>query len=248
MVIFFLFLLFFFLTFVPSLFFFLVFLYYLLYNSSTFLCKSKKKEYNRTHLVITSFSFIKDIYIYKDQVMGQPQSNISSVTMDTPNSYPQKDQTSPTKRPQPKKLPPPHMGSFFDAQMAAPLPHAHVRKPNRPKNDFNFYFEAASVTPQPATSANSRSQNSSSKKSSSYAASYKNCTRTTTNSSSSSSTTSSTLVNEQNEHSLKHEKAERKPSNHCVIQGRKYWKGSSSQNFFLPHDDEESDRLMTLVS
>ncbi|KAI8363799.1 S-adenosyl-L-methionine-dependent methyltransferase [Choanephora cucurbitarum] len=127
--------------------------------------------------------------------------------------------------------------------MATPLPHAHVRKPNRPKNDFNFYFEAASVTPQPATSTNSRSHNSSKKKSSSsYASSYKNCTRTTTSSSSTSSTTSSTLINEQPD---KQDKTDQK-TNYIIIQGRRYWRGHGFHHFYLPHDDDESDRLMNL--
>ncbi|KAI8076439.1 S-adenosyl-L-methionine-dependent methyltransferase [Gilbertella persicaria] len=184
--------------------------------------------------------------------MGQPQSTDTGVVMDTPKSYPN-NQPRPAK-PALKK-PPPNMGSFFDAQMAAPMPHAQARKPNRPKDDFNFYFEVASVTPQPVTNTKSRSQNSnsslktSSKKSSSLYPSSTQLSQKkkgTPTSSSASSIASSTLPGDLNESSIKNSKTETKTSNYLVIQNRKYWKGQGSQNFILPYDDDESDRLMTL--
>jgi anti-sigma factor ChrR (cupin superfamily) len=37
-------------------------------------------------------------------------------------------------------------------------------------------------------------------------------------------------------------------SDFITLQDRKYWKGRGSQTFILPCDDDENDRLMTMVT
>lgn len=142
--------------------------------------------------------------------------------------------------------------------MASPLPHQHVRKPNRPAGNINF-FEVASATVQPARSTHSNSSSRSSTKTASTnknsslypSSSHKTSTREkkvlspTTSSASSIASTTVQLDNL----SIKASKTDliANASEYIILHNRRYWKGHGTQNFMLPCDDDESDRLMTLV-
>lgn len=186
--------------------------------------------------------------------MGNEQSRPASVnSQDTPASYP-----TVMKKKTAVKKPQPYASSFFDAQMASPLPHHHVRKPNRPAGNINF-FEVAAATVQPARSTHSNSSSRSSTKTASTnknsslypSSSHKTSTREkkvlspTTSSASSIASTTVQLDNL----SIKASKTDliANASEYIILHNRRYWKGHGTQNFMLPCDDDESDRLMTLV-
>lgn len=189
--------------------------------------------------------------------MGNAHSTPDTVASNTPTDYPKVVQTKTIN-----KKPQPFAQSFFESQIAAPLPHQQARKPNRSASHFN-YFEAAAVTTAPAPSVRSQSSSKSSlktsstnKKSSLYPASSTiNSTLerkpSTTSSTLSSSTSNSTVADRLNSLSLKTTKsdlANNESSDYVMVNNRRYWKGHGSQHFMLPCDDEELDRLMTLVN
>lgn len=139
--------------------------------------------------------------------------------------------------PPPSRKPQPFVGSFFDGQLAVPLPHTQATKPNRSPAHIN-YFEVASATIQPAKSTPSsfNSSTANTKKSSNSTTLYP----TTTNNSSKTLPASSSSVQQQPAPSPLDQK-------YTTINNRRYWKGHGSQNFILPCDDDEIDRIMTMV-
>lgn len=191
--------------------------------------------------------------------MGNTQSSPNSTTtIDTPTTYPITKKTTNTSNNSSKSLkkPQPYVGAFFDGQMALPTPHRQATKPNRPAGYINF-FEAASLTQQPAKSVKSNSSSkssslktaSSSVKKSSASTVYPNSSShisgsTATKKYSDSIATSVTAVTDQLKDLSTKDKL---PPEFAIIDNRKYWKGKSSQNFMLPCDDDELDRIMTLV-
>jgi hypothetical protein len=192
--------------------------------------------------------------------MGNTQSvdQESSVTMDKPTSYPTTPKATVIRKTTNNRQPQPFTGSFFNNQMAEPLPHQHVRKPNRPAGHVN-YFEVAAVTKQPAsvksihTSSSSSSLKTSSTNKKSYPSTHnsshvklKKMSSTTSsgNNSQTSSTASTTIGVDTKD--LK-PPLPKEDANYIIREGRRYWKGHGSQNFILPCDDDENDRLMTMV-
>jgi hypothetical protein len=191
--------------------------------------------------------------------MGNAHSTPDSVATDTPTGYPTVVRTKTIN-----KKPQPFAHSFFESHIVVPVPHQQIRKPNRPAGHINF-FEAASLTNAPTPSIHSQSSSKSSLKTSSTtqksslypASSTVNSTRerkpSTATSSSSSSNTSSTVAEQLNNLSLKTSKTSKtdltnnESSDYVILNNRRYWRGHGSQNFMLPCDDDESDRLMTMV-
>lgn len=179
--------------------------------------------------------------------MGNAQSApYESPTMNSEkHAYPIRTTTN-------NRQPQPYTGSFFNTHMAPATPHQQAKKPNRPAGHINF-FEVASVTVQPASvkSIHTNSSSSSIKTSSTNKKSYpstmssqqqlkKYTSNVSMASSGNSSVTSTTIATEN----------ESKPSvvsDYININGRKYWKAHGSQKFILPCDDDENDRLMTMV-
>lgn len=189
--------------------------------------------------------------------MGNTQSS-PHASIDTPTTYPITKKATNTSNNSSKSLkkPQPYVGSFFDGHMATPLPHKQATKPNRPAGHVNF-FEVAAVTQQPARSVKSNSSSkssslktsaSSSVKKSSSSSVYPNSSHisgSTTKKYSDSIATSTTAVTDQvKELSLKDKLHS---ADFAIVNKRKYWKGKGSQNFMLPCDDDELDRIMTLV-
>ncbi|KAI8638158.1 hypothetical protein BD408DRAFT_394526 [Parasitella parasitica] len=182
--------------------------------------------------------------------MGNEQSRSASKDSQntTATSYPT---VAKAKKPQP------YASSFFDTQMAAPLPHHYAQKPNRPAGNINF-FEIAATTAQPARSIHS---NSSSKSSIKAASTNKNSSLYPSSSQHSrekkgaaspkdsftASSIASTTVQLENM-SIKTSKTDLVADafEYVILHNRRYWKGHGTQNFMLPCDDDESDRLMTM--
>jgi hypothetical protein len=213
----------------------------------------KKRVFFYIFPLLLSFFFSVLKATYTDN-MGNAHSTPHSVASDTPTAYPT------VVRKQTNKKPQPFAHSFFESHIVVPVPHQHIRKPNRPAGHINF-FEAASVTNGSTPSVRSQSSSKSSlktssttKKSSLYpASSTVHSTRerkpSTATSSSSSSTSNSTVADQLNHLSLKTSKTDlaADSSDYVILNNRRYWKGHGSQTFILPCDDDESDRLMTLV-
>lgn len=152
------------------------------------------------------------------------------------------------------KKPQPFTGSFFNTQYAEPIPHAHVKKPNRSAGHVNF-FEVAAATNQPAKSVKSGSSSSnSSLNKKSYPSTYNSSQHklkklhsnaSSGNNSQTSSTASTTVAN--NDPHNKKPPLPKEDADYIYLDGRRYWKGHGSQVFILPCDDDENDRLMTIV-
>lgn len=142
------------------------------------------------------------------------------------------------------KKPQPYATSFFEAQM---LDSPDVSM-GRVKNTAPNYFEFASTTPQPIRKTSSA---------------YNVHTSSTSASAKTSSTTSSVKKIYPGQRSLSlstvpstkdgEDLSEISTSftldkNYITINNRRYWKDKNNQmQFILPCDDDESDRLMSLV-
>jgi hypothetical protein len=176
------------------------------------------------------------------------------------NAMPQRTIIRATNTP---KKPQPYTGSFFNNHYAEPVPHAHVKKPNRPAGHVNF-FEVAAATHQPVSSTKSRSGHSNSSNSSLKTSSVKtypssqqqhklkklSSNASSTNNSQTSSTGSTAVADENNNNKKPPLPANnfKEDADYIYLDGRRYWKGHGSQIFILPCDDDENDRLMTIVS
>lgn len=179
--------------------------------------------------------------------MGNTHSTADApTTLEKRTSYPIRTKTI-TRPPQP------FVGSFYDTHMAIVPANNHIKKPNRPAAAFN-YFEVAAATAQPISTKSIHSNSSSSIKSSSKKSTYpstnasshqlkkhstnlSNVSSVKSNHSSITSTAVGTDNTEQN-----------KDPNYIEFNGRSYWKGHGEKNFLLPSDDDENDRLMTMVT
>lgn len=136
---------------------------------------------------------------------------------------------------------------------------------NKPAGHVNF-FEVASMTAQPTKNKSSSHTNSSSSsvktasthtnQNQSYpstinthsqrAAKRLNSTASSLSSSRNGSQTSSTTSITAVDKPVQPQQPE--DPDYVVLHGRKYWKGHGSQTFILPCDDDENDRLMTMVN
>lgn len=176
-----------------------------------------------------------------NNTMGNEQSApYESSTMSTEKrAYPIRNTTN-TRKPQP------FTGSFFDSHLVPAVPHQQAKKPNRPAGHVNF-FEVAAVAAQPASvkSTPSNSSSSSLKNSSASKKSYPstNGSRHPSKKSNSHITTTSSGNSVASDIESKISSI----SDYIYIGGRKYWKAHGSQKFILPCDDDENDRLMTMV-
>lgn len=137
---------------------------------------------------------------------------------------------------------------------------------NKPAGHVNF-FEVASMTAQPTKNKSSSHTNSSASsiktasthtnQNQSYpstinthsqrAAKRLNSTASSLTSSRNGSQTSSTASITAVDKSVQPQPQQPEDPDYIVLHGRKYWKGHGSQTFILPCDDDENDRLMTMV-
>lgn len=173
--------------------------------------------------------------------MGNAQSSGDTTSVLTESTYP----SVKTK----KRAPPPNPYSFFDNQYAVPSPGPNSpRKPSTTqsssrsqhsssksnKETVNF-FEVAAVTTEPTAPKKSNSNPSTPASSikKSYIHSASHIPQLTPTASRSSIATHS---------------SNRSQSNSVTIDGRAYLRDHTTKSFMLPCDDDEADRLMTLVS
>lgn len=197
--------------------------------------------------------------------MGNAHSTHDSsvvVVSEKPASYPTSIRsTKNIKKPQP------FFNESFLARHTSPEALAAQQQlkkvtASKPTGHVNF-FEVASRTAQPAKNKSSHTNSSSSSvktasthtnQNQSYpstinthsqrAAKRLNSTASSLassqNGSQTSSITSVTAVD-------KPEQPQPEDPDYTYLHGRKYWKGHGSQTFILPCDDDENDRLMTMV-
>lgn len=149
--------------------------------------------------------------------------------------------------------------NFFDMQHTADLPsptrlrkesthtssaRSHTSNSNKSVKDTANYFEMAAVTHEPSLPSKASSPRGTTPASSikkSYTQSSSQLYQLTPTSSRSSS---SKTINTQTEK----KKPPSNVSDHLMIDGRIYSKSHASKNFMLPCDDDEADRLMTMVN
>lgn len=143
------------------------------------------------------------------------------------------------------RKPQPFVGSFYDTQFVTTAANLHLHKPNRNPGSFN-YFEIAAATAQPLSTKSIHSTTSSSIKSSSKKSSTSYPSKLQTSVKSNQSSIDSSIFVTTPEDGVKNNVAGGDP-NYIEMHGRMYWKGHRSQKFLLPCDDDENDRLMTMV-